>query len=204
MFKTIDDFCAANQHTIEALGALGTLLAVVVSLYLASRASRTRLRAWLAISVIMGTGAKTAPTYLTLSVTNIGTMPLSIPFSHFRWHLPFRKGVWLVNPLDSYPSSLIPQRKYPFKIGAKEAELIYLSDMDAFEAAVRVMWRGLSWFDRLRFRWLHARVRAEDGSTFRVSIDKSVRKRIREYIAKERAATVKTAQQPAQSPGGSS
>jgi hypothetical protein len=94
MLNWLEQFSEGNQHTIAALGAISTFAAVVVSLVLASiaqRSSRTRIKARAAVSVIFHPmlEGRPKPQYVTVTITNVGLMPVMIPFSFFRWKLPF-------------------------------------------------------------------------------------------------------------------
>jgi hypothetical protein len=91
----LDDMLGRYPHIISAVETLATLAAVVVSLglsYVAHRANKTRLTARLFLTVILEDGVPPdqRPEYLTVSITNAGMMPLSIPFAFFFWRLPFR------------------------------------------------------------------------------------------------------------------
>jgi exosortase/archaeosortase len=86
----IEEFFKAHQYTIQAIAAAGALAAVVVSLALASsarRADRTRLEAVANLMTIFHPtiDPKTAPEFLTVSITNHGKWPLRIPTNFFYW-----------------------------------------------------------------------------------------------------------------------
>src|SRR5262249_32846397 len=81
----------------------GTLAAVVTSLVLAwnaRRADRTQLRAVANLMTIFHPtiDPKTAPEFLTVSITNQGKWPLRIPSTFFYWKVPFKRGVMLIMP----------------------------------------------------------------------------------------------------------
>jgi hypothetical protein len=99
MLNWLEQLSAANQHSIAALGAISTFAAVVVSLVLASiaqRSSRTRINARAAVSVILHSTleGKPKPKYVTVAITNVGLMPVMIPFSFFigKCHLEVATG----------------------------------------------------------------------------------------------------------------
>src|ERR1700732_3621589 len=91
----LEEFSKANEHSIAALGAVGTVLAafatvaaVLVSLRLARRSETVRLR------VVLGIGlTTTAPSaqYVTLQIHNLGVRVGSLPAMFFEWRIPFRR-----------------------------------------------------------------------------------------------------------------
>jgi hypothetical protein len=176
----IEDFFKAHQHTIAAIAAAGTLAAVVTSLALAwsaRRADRTRLRASADIVLIFQSpiDGKSVPKFLKVSITNIGKFPLQIQSGFFHWKVPFKNEVMQVPPLDLIGSPLIPSRHYPSVISPRASANFTIWDVDTFKQEVKRM-RGLDTFaDRLRFRFIRAFVRTDDGKTFRVKLSPQVR-----------------------------
>jgi hypothetical protein len=93
-FSALEEFSKAHEHSIAALGAIGTMLAafatvaaVIVSLYLARRSETVRLR------VVLGIGLSTeAPSsqYVTLRIDNMGVRGASLQPQFFEWRIPFR------------------------------------------------------------------------------------------------------------------
>ena len=122
MLNWLEKFSEGNQHTIAALGAISTLAAVVVSLVLAlitQRSSRTRIHARAAVSVLLHSTleGKPKPKYVTVTITNVGLMPVMIPFSFFHWKIPFKSSSWMINQWDySKHDPWVPQRTYPAEI----------------------------------------------------------------------------------------
>src|SRR5208282_6893050 len=88
MLEAFEEFCKAHEKTIAFVEAFSTLAAVIVSLsfaYLAGRANRTRLKAWVDIKRIVHSTIppETRLRYLTATITNTGIMPLRVPFGFF-------------------------------------------------------------------------------------------------------------------------
>ena len=78
----IEEFFKSHAHTLAALEAVSTFLAVVISLGLsisAQRANRTRIRAQAGIIVVLHSSLQgmPAPTYVTVDITNVGILPVS-------------------------------------------------------------------------------------------------------------------------------
>jgi hypothetical protein len=87
MVDDIEAFCTAHSHTISAIEALSTLLAVIISLTLAYRASladKTNLKAGLEISTILHPSISPNPRFVVVSITNTGVFPPQIPVGFFR------------------------------------------------------------------------------------------------------------------------
>lgn len=131
MWAELEKFFTAHEHTVAAAEAFGTVSAVIVSLFvalLAHRAHKTRVRATLSISVIRHPSlqGKEKPRYLTVSIQNDGLLPAGIPFTYFRWKLPFARTDWFITPWDyTAHDPWIPQRKYPFEIAPRKSEISF-------------------------------------------------------------------------------
>src|SRR5262249_29044362 len=119
----MEEFFTAYQHTFMALGALGTVAAVVTSLTLAMlawRADRTRLKAQAHVGLIASTIEKSVSPFLSVRITNQGKWPLRITANFFFWKVPFKRGSRAVIPLDLTGSPpLIPQKHYPTEISPR-------------------------------------------------------------------------------------
>jgi hypothetical protein len=176
----IEELFKAHQHTIAAIAAAGTIGAVLTSLWLAwraNRADRTRLKAGADIVLIfhMPIDGKTVPKFLRVSITNRGKWPLRIPAFFFYWKIPFKRGVMQVTPLDVSGSPLIPPKRYPVEISPRASENFHISDLPAFEQEAKRVAGAETFADRLRFRFIKAYVRTDDGETFRVKLSPKVR-----------------------------
>jgi hypothetical protein len=183
MLNWLEQFSAANQHTIAALGAISTFAAVVVSLVLASiaqRSSRTRIRASATVSLILHSTLKEKPKpeYITVEITNVGLMPAMIPFSFFHWKMPFSRGYWMVNPWDSAQHDpWVPMRTYPAEIRPRASATFFLSEIDVFRSTMAEKLqevRHLRW----RARFIKAIVRTDDGKLFKVKLDKPIQREL--------------------------
>lgn len=72
------------------LSAFGTILAVVTSLYLASRKSKIKLEAHVGLRLIIGRGDSAPfPQFLSFQITNVGGRPARI--SNIGWEVGFFK-----------------------------------------------------------------------------------------------------------------
>lgn len=184
MLQELEEFFGAHQHTVAALEAVSTFAAVVVALVLSlvsQRANRTRIKASAASTIIMHETieAPDYPGYVTVDITNNGILPVMIPLNFFHWRVPFKRGVWLVMPMDySQGDPWVPQKQYPVEIAPRSSQTFYLSGIDTFRTECRNKFIGDNFIDRCRFRFLRARVRTDDGKLFNVRIDSSLRKEI--------------------------
>ena len=86
----IEQFATEHQHTAELFTAIGTVGAVIVSLWLAARAARTGLKARASLKRLSGQeiDPQNAPTFLVLQVTNTGSVTLRLPAELFKWKVP--------------------------------------------------------------------------------------------------------------------
>jgi hypothetical protein len=184
MFQKLEEFFKAHEHTMAALEAVSTFAAVVVALVLSlvsQRANRTRIKAVVSATIIMheSIDAPDYPSYVSVDITNNGILPVMIPLAFFHWRVPFKRGVWLVTPMDySQGDPWVPQRQYPVEIVPRSSKVFYLSGLEMFRSECRDKFIGDSFLDRCRFRFLRARVRTDDGKLFNVKIDRSLHNEI--------------------------
>jgi hypothetical protein len=185
MFAELEDFFKAHEHTVAALEAVSTLAVVVVSVtlaLLAQRANRTKIKAFVSMSVMLHSTleGKPKPTYVTVFIRNVGVMPVMIPFSFFHWKAPFKAGGWTVNPWDySAGDEWVPQKRYPIEIKPRSSETFFLAEKSVFRSTMLEMLSGANFIDRCRFRFLRARVVTDDNKLFDVKTDCTLHKELR-------------------------
>ena len=183
MWKWLEQVSDAHQHTIAAFGALSTFAAVVVSLALAliaQRSSRTRIKARISISKIFHPTleGKLKPQYVTVDIINVGLLPAMIPFSFFRWTMPFKRGTWMINPWDYIQHDpWVPQRTYPAEIRPRKSATFFLSEIDHFRSTMAEILQEVHylWW---RVRFIRAIALTADGRIFKVKLDKTVRREL--------------------------
>jgi hypothetical protein len=167
----IEAFCSAHDHTIRAIGVIGTLSAVIISLVLAYRAAireKTRLVATLYISTIFHPTISPKPRYVVVTITNTGNLPLQIPIGFFRWKVPLRRQQWVILPIDSAGiAGVVPQKTYPVEIKPRSRETFYMSEASAFVEQMGGIRKELNLIGRLLFFLKKAVVGSADGLTFR-------------------------------------
>jgi hypothetical protein len=188
MLSDIEQFCREHGYTIQALTALGTLLAVFASVLIAwtsARSNRTQLRASAAIFRVIQEGLPQdqAPKYLTVTVTNTGALPLFLEFAFFNWKVPFSGGFYTVSPLEAFPQGVVilniaapPPTRFPFELKPRSSRMFRLSDLATFEASRNEMLgrpRLLRWL-RARFTW--PVVVSADGRIFRAEVSQQIRR----------------------------
>jgi hypothetical protein len=95
MSATLEAFSKAHESSIAAAAAVGTVLAafatvaaVLVSLHLARRSERVRLKVLLSVVI-----SNTTPTtqYACVIITNVGMRAAWLPILFFEWRIPFRR-----------------------------------------------------------------------------------------------------------------
>src|SRR3981081_3946181 len=164
----MEEFLKAHQYTIAAFGVLATFSAVVVSLvapFIATRASRTRIRASASINVIHHSSltGKVRPKYLVVSIRNMGVLPVHIPAGFFHWKLLFGRQLYEVIPLDlAAGDPWAPQRKYSVEIEPRSSYLFFLSDICGFREYSKKDFVGASVWSRLRSHFLSALVLTDE------------------------------------------
>ena len=181
--KFIDDFLGQYAHIVSAIGAISTFAAVVVSLMIAlwaQRANRTNLVAsiYVADLILEGVAVTKPPQYITVSITNIGTMPLRIPFMFLSCRLPFQwRTAFALSPLDFFKGDpYIRQRSYPAEIPPRANECFYVGTPDLQKKEAIEIWKKY-WWRFYFFRWfVRFRVETEDGYRFQVKMSKEVRR----------------------------
>lgn len=186
VLTAIEDFCKAHEYTIAAASAVGTCLAVVVSLGIAivgQRANRTRVSASAAIMYLTNqkTDRANPPSYLTVRITNDGLLPVVIPAPFCFWKVPLKPGLLLTLPWDYGGDAFIGRKQYPVKIEARHSELFVLSDINMFRETFRssAIDRHATLLDRLCLLLCRAYVTTADGKTFQVRLDKPLREELR-------------------------
>lgn len=185
MFDALEQFSQAHQHTIAALGALATVAAVLVSLVLAliaQRTHRTRIKANASVSFIdhETLKGKPKPEYITVMITNLGLMPVVIPFAFFHWKFPFKSDYWMVNPWDSAQHDpWVPHRQYPVEIRPRHSQTFFITEMSTFKETMTDMFLRArpSWW---RARFIKAIVVTDDAKIFKVKLDRPLRRELAE------------------------
>lgn len=181
--EAVETFAKEYANTIQALGSLSTLMAVVVSLalaYASAKRIKPRIRSVVTTSRIYHSSIPSSPTYVTAEIVNVGTVPVRIPFSFFRWRMPHRPTRWmLVNPLDAYQDDrLVPQRKYPVELQPYSSKSFFISEIEAFKKETARSVQTLGALDRFFFRFAKAFICTDDGGIFRARVSKGVRNEI--------------------------
>lgn len=185
MFDEIEKSFQAHQFTTGALGVVANFCAVAVALAVAiisQRSSRTRITAWVSITVFMHSTleGKPKPTYVTVSIRNKGLLPVMIPFAFFNWRLPFSRSQWIVNPWDySAGDQWVPQKKYPIEIKPRASEIFFISEKSFFQKSMAEILKSMNWLQRLRARWMRVIILTDDGRTFKAKLDRTVIKELR-------------------------
>ncbi|MGB6175341.1 MAG: hypothetical protein WBF43_03130 [Methylocella sp.] len=200
----LEEFCKAHEHTIAALGAISTFLAVIVSLVLAfasRRASRTQVNACALICSIdhPTLDRKNRPKYVRVDVRNTGIMPVMIPFSFFYWRMPFRRSMWIAIPLDfSQTDKWVRQKTYPVEIKPRASESFFVSVISRLRCNFRDdIFAGANFLDRCRFYFLSARLVTDDGKIFNVKMGRTLRKELRALLGNTvQARNIGTSQPP--------
>lgn len=174
----IEAYCKAHQYTISALGAVSTFAAVVVSLWLAYRATvanRTRLMASFEVAALLHASLPERPTFVTVSIVNVGNLPLEVSVGFLRWKLRFFPDDRLILPIDlSGIRGVLPPKHYPVKIEPRSSETFYLSEASEFVKQMHGIKKEFRFLNRPLFYFRKAVVTTRDGAKFRVKGDRTI------------------------------
>lgn len=200
-FQCVEGFFKAYQYTFEALGAIGTLLAVIISLFFGYRSLKTgetNISASVYVSTLVtkepNESKQTAKgTYITVSITNQGIFPVRIPFYFFAYNSLIRQkgfGYAVVNPLDGFNvDPYIPKKIYPFIIEPKRNETFFAgNESELITNIVDSFYKSKNNLTKLSIKryiplllyiyFIRIKIRTEDGKLFNAKIDKKLRKEI--------------------------
>jgi hypothetical protein len=175
--NAVESFFSEYEKTIQAMGAISTFAAVVVSLWIANSGSKIKLRAHLSFSALIheSIDPNNRPEYLTISITNTGGISFRVPWSFFHWKLPFSKVNWMISPMDSFGNDIyVPIRKYPFKLEPRHSESFFLADKKTFKDEMRRCFGDLKYFVYLRAHLIKAVIHTDDGTRFVVKLSKTL------------------------------
>jgi len=141
--RWLEDFAGRHAHSVALLEAVSTMAAVIVALtvsYAAKRANRPRLVARVSVSqIIYGDGRpiEAAPTYVTVRLINVGTVPIRLHSNLFSWRLRFdNRNAWLAMPVDESGDGQVTVRRYPFVLLPRTSETIFLITLDQFNSTM--------------------------------------------------------------------
>lgn len=174
----IEAYCQAHQYTISAFGSLSTFAAVVVSLWLARRAdlaNRTRLRASFEVSALLHESLPDRPTFVTVSIVNIGNLPLIVSVGFLRWKLRFSQEDKLFLPIDRQGiPGVLPAKNYPIRIEPRSSQTFFVSECSEFVKQMQEIKKEFRFFSGFFFYFRKAVIITQDGSKFRVEGDRGI------------------------------
>ena len=204
---SMEDFFKDYQYTFSAMAAIGTMLAVTLSLWLSSNQHRSKIVAdvdkrvidrknGVMISVARYTDiTKDDVEYVTVHISNVGLMSVSIPYQLCYIKKPFSKKFLVVDTMDSKHNnqSLVPQKNYPVKIEPNHSKIFFLSDLESLK-------KGLDQFGFFSRFFIGFYVSTGDGREFKAKMSGALRRDIRIRIKKAKK-TVTNKESKASSPG---
>ena len=203
---TMEDFFKDYQYTFSAMAAIGTMLAVIISLWLSSNQHRSKIVAGVGKRVIdlkngvmisdaLYTDVKNTVEYVTVHISNVGLMSVSIPYQLCYIKKPFSKKLLVVGTMDSKHNnqSLVPQKNYPVKIEPNHSEIFFVSDLESLK-------KGLDQFGFFSRFFIGFYVSTGDGREFKAKMSGALRRDIRIRIKKAKK-TVTNKESKASSPG---
>lgn len=175
-----DEFFKSYQYTFQALGAIATALAVIISLMLAflknaEHIPKIKIVIRWATIIHQTIPRGQNPKYLVVDIINLGKFPVAIPYSFFRFKIPLQSGCHMINPLDAFVGDeWIVQRNYPVIINPRRTETFFISKAEALASESKDMIGSMGFFRKIRISNIHAEIVTEDGKLFKSKIDNSV------------------------------
>ncbi|HEY9157515.1 hypothetical protein [Candidatus Binatus sp.] len=171
------------------LSAVGTLLAVIVSLYLSRRDSRIRLHVNVGIrKIFIGTGkhvVKNAPDFIVIAVTNVGRRTANVTGLFWKNWLIRRQYLYQI------PGEAPLSAQIPAKLGDGD-EADFTVSLEAFAATNdpgEFARRCLPRPRILTARFLRMQVRTSTRHTFSVAIEKELRQRLVQWVKEKRPSS---------------
>jgi hypothetical protein len=157
----------------EWLTAIGTLLAVIVALYLSRRDRNVRLSASASIYLLIEQGSDNHEKFLATSVTNIGTRTFTLSGISLQTGIFKKKYYWIPPPINSYSS------KMPIKLADGDQASYYLPMKD-FNEHSRKYFVWHPWIRSIiQSQFIYIRVTVTTGQSFAYRINKTLRDELR-------------------------
>jgi len=176
------------------LSAVGSLAAVVVSLYLARRNTRLDLRVFPALARVGIPGQKnTWENFFQIRVVNHGGRDAVVNGVGWWWR-GFPRRNWLHLPPDNVYSAQVP-KKLAF---GEEACVLYPLATFNRDAAPLLKHIAAAWFPEVSVRLIRVGVFTSTGQQFRVPLDAH----LRQFFLERSKQVGEPANVPAGSPGG--
>lgn len=179
----IEQFFENYEHTISAIGAFLTFLAVVISLWvtaLNSHAHRTRVKAAASIRLILvrEIPKEEWPHYFVIKVTNVGIMRAKLDSNCLHWKVPFGKQAMMIIPYDTRGDQYAPAKVYPLIVEPNESVMIYATTLSQYEAMFQEKFIGTG-ISKFLASFMYLSLMTVDGRKFRVKMDNEVKSHIK-------------------------
>lgn len=164
---------ALLQIIADWLAAIGTLLAVIVALYLARRDRLIRCVADSTVYVLLDPARSDFPHFVTFTVTNIGTRPFTLTGFHWQTGVISKKYFYIVPPENQLTSRL------PIKLTDGEQASIYIPLEDFRNTTLPTLLKGQGkHFIYLRVQFMRLIVNTTTGQSMKFKIGKTLRDEI--------------------------
>jgi hypothetical protein len=170
----MEEFFTSYQHTLSALSAVATFLAVWVALYIANRQSSVELSVYADTGKHIPEGHQSkvdlskCEDVIMVSLTNVGNVPCFISYFSFCWTFPR----WVPNAKAAQQNPykpVFPQK--PIEIKPKESATIFLTnDFVALKKVVQKLCEN-----RFFRRFVKLEIRTCDGQRFYVRFGKQLK-----------------------------
>ena len=173
----IEKFLTQFPSTINFLSAIGSCSAVIVSLWLASRADEPKIDAYISeMSILPGNVNQYAdmtlyPTALFLNIKNVGSVP--VYFNRYTmavWRVPFAKRGAIQVPADAEVTvsdiELLPQKQVTISLFSQPKQITKKLNLESFNLKI---------FPRTGMRSVQLCVMTVTGQEFKARMSKDLR-----------------------------
>ena len=179
MLSELEIILSKYPNIINTLTAIGTIGAVVVSLYIALKTQKPKLKADLYLSEILnadeeglyhqGTGEKT----ISIDICNIGTIPVYLYYlGNFGFKFPFSNIRLTVNPL--YPVF----KDSDLEIFPGKSQIITLSNKEEYYKNIVGFLNEQKFYPKFLVNFIKFKINTSNGISFNAKINKQIIKDI--------------------------
>lgn len=159
------------------LAAIGTVSAVIVSLYLARRDSIIKLKIYAGHRILIGMGQEDRPSYLSIGITNTGFRKVTIV--NLGWKSGFFKKTYAIQTL--YPGPYSDNLPKTIADGEEARFLIPFKNYDGNPNWIDEFPRDfLDKYPKLKCKTLKLQVMTSLGKTFEVRVEKGLQEKLLE------------------------
>ena len=177
MLEQLEIFLGKFPNILDCLTAIGTVGAVICSLYFSQLALKPRIKATLYKSFPLyshrGNVYKHEKEHISLLITNNGHIPIYLYYHNcFYWRIPFCRGGW-----REYAQTPIFIDK-PFEIEPHKSFDFVLAEYDDFIIKFKKFLGEKSFSPKALLNFLSFKIRTDNNTLIKATIDKKLLSKI--------------------------